>query len=105
MPNRINMSTVEERLTKVETNLANLADAQRDVSQALNRVSESIHAIQISIERQNASIQQIVELRRDVDATGNEVEKLKGKVWWLGGVASACTFIIVNFSRLKDFFH
>ena len=99
------MSTVEERLTKVETNLANLADAQRDVSQALNRVSESIHAIQISIERQNASIQQIVELRRDVDAMGNEVEKLKGKVWWLGGVASAATFIIVNFSRMKDFFH
>ena len=105
MPNRMNMSTVEERLTKVETNLANLADAQRDVSQALNRVSESIHAIQISIERQNASIQQIVELRRDVDAMGNEVEKLKGKVWWLGGVAAACTFIIVNFSRMKDFFH
>ena len=99
------MSTVEERLTKVETNLANLADAQRDVSQALNRVSESIHAIQISIERQNASIQQIVELRRDVDAMGSEVGKLKGKVWWLGGVAAACTFIIVNFSRMKDFFH
>ena len=39
------MSTLEERLTKVETNLANLADAQRDVSLALNRVSESIHAI------------------------------------------------------------
>ena len=35
MPKRINMSTVEERLTKVETNLANLADAQRDVGQAL----------------------------------------------------------------------
>ena len=99
------MSTVEERLTKVETNLANLADAQREVSQALNRVSESIHAIQISIERQNASIQQIVELRRDVDAMGNEVEKLKGKVWWLGGVSAAATFIIVNFSRMKDFFH
>lgn len=99
------MSTVEERLTKVETNLANLADAQRDVSQALNRVSESIHAIQIIIERQNASIQQIVELRRDVDAMGNEVDKLKSKVWWLGGVAAASTFIIVNFSRMKDFFH
>ena len=99
------MSTVEERLTKVETNLANLADAQRDVSQSLNRVSESIHAIQISIERQNASIQQIVELRRDVDAMGSEVEKLNGKVWWLGGVAAAATFIIVNFSRMKDFFH
>ena len=97
MPNRMNMSTVEERLTKVETNLANLADAQRDVSQALNRVSESIHAIQISIERQNASIQQIVELRRDVAATGMEVDKLKGKVWWLGGVAAASTFIVVNF--------
>jgi lactate dehydrogenase-like 2-hydroxyacid dehydrogenase len=32
-------------------------------------------------------------------------DKLKGKVWWLGGVAAACTFIIVNFSRMKDFFH
>lgn len=105
MPNRMNMSTVEERLTKVETNLANLADAQRDVSQALNKVSESIHAIQISIERQNASIHQIVELRRDVDAMSKDVDKLKGKVWWLGGVAAACTFIIVNFSRLKDLFH
>ena len=99
------MSTLEERLTKVETNLANLADAQRDVSQALNRVSESIHAIQISIERQNASIQQIVELRRDVDAMGNEVEKLKGKVWWLSGVTAAATFIIVNFSKMREFFH
>jgi DNA repair ATPase RecN len=105
MPKRMNMSTVEERLTKVETNLANLADAQRDVGQALNRVSESIHAIQISIERQNASIQQIVELRRDVDEMAKDVDKLKGKVWWLGGVAAACTFIIVNFSRMKDFFH
>lgn len=105
MPNRMNMSTLEERLTKVETNLANLADAQRDVSLALNRVSESIHAIQISIERQNASIQQIVELRRDVDEMSKDVEKLKGKLWWLGGVTAACTFIIVNFSRMKDFFH
>ena len=33
------------------------------------------------------------------------IDKLKGKVWWLGGVAAACTFIIVNFSRMKDFFH
>lgn len=99
------MSTLEERLTKVETNLANLADAQRDVSLALNRVSESIHAIQISIERQNASIQQIVELRRDVDEMSKDVEKLKGKLWWLGGATAACTFIIVNFSRLKDLFH
>ena len=99
------MSTVEERLTKVETNLANLADAQRDVSQALNRVSESIHAIQISIERQNASIAQIVELRKDVDSVSMEVDKLKSKVWWIGGVASACTFIIVNFSKMKEFFH
>lgn len=99
------MSSVEERLTKVETNLANLADAQREVSQALNRVSESIHAIQISIERQNASIAQIVELRRDVDAMESEVDKIRARVWWIGGVASACTFLIINFSRMKDFFH
>jgi hypothetical protein len=45
-------------------------------------------------ERQNASIQQIVELRRDVDEMAKDVDKLKGKVWWLGGVAAACTFIL-----------
>lgn len=97
------MASVEERLTRIETNLAHWTDAQKESAQALAKVGEAIHSIQITIERQNTLLSQVGDVRRDVDAMEERVSKLEGRIWWLGGIGAACTFIIVNFSKLRDF--
>lgn len=104
MPNRIlNLASVEERLTRIETSLAHWTEAQKESAQALSKVGEAIHSIQITIERQNTLLSQVGDVRRDLDAIDARVSKLESRIWWLGGVAAAATFIIVNFGKLREF--
>lgn len=98
------MASVEERLTRIEVSLTHWTDVQKESSHALAKVTEAINSIQITIERQNALLTQVSEVRRDVESMEQRVAKLEGRIWWIGGIATACTFIIVNLSKVKDFF-
>lgn len=99
------MASVEERLTRIETTLGHWTEAQRESAQALDKVSDAIHSIQLTIERQNSLLSQVGEVQRDLDSIDVRVSKLEAKIWWVGGIATAVTFIIVNLSRIKDFFN
>ena len=99
------MATVEERLVKIETTIGHYADEQRGAAQALTKVSESMIAIQLTLERQNAVIAQVSDIRREVEDVKNRVGKIEGKVYWLSGGTAVATFLILNFSRIKDFFN
>lgn len=99
----INLASVEERLTRIETNIAFWTEAQKENTAALSKVNEAIHAIQLTIERQNTILTQVGDIRREVDDLSTRVSKLETRIWWIGGVATAATFIVVNFSKLKHF--
>lgn len=105
MTRTFDLASVEERLTRIETNLAHWTDAQKESAQALSKVGDAIHSIQLTIERQNSLLSQVGDVRRDIDSIDIRVSKLEGRIWWIGGIATACTFIIVNLSRIKDFFN
>ena len=97
------MSSVEERLTHIETTIAHYNETQQESTRALLKVGEAINDIQLSIERQAIALNQIDELKDAMRDTDARLSKVEARVYQVSGGLALIIFAVTNMDKIKNF--